>query len=137
MVASGRPKALRTVQDLLVQESLASFVRSELLVDLSDIEVDPRSSALPLAIQTASLWAPGDVRRTESRVTAPIERDEAAVEVSVDIDTTIVVEARTGPVLGDDFAALTDRWHCCGGSNEAPSIHSAHHHRFARPARWR
>jgi hypothetical protein len=99
---------LRAIQERLTLQTLAAFVRSEMLADLPAVEVGARQLALPLAAQSPCLLSVNDVVNGSFEVTAPLNEQEAAVEITLDCEAEIAFGVPPGTDLGAQYFVLDE-----------------------------
>jgi hypothetical protein len=99
---------MRDLQTRLASDALAGYVKSELLTNPPAVPVDAISLALPPGTRTPALTAVGEVIESTFDVLSPVEDQQAAVEVSLVAEATIVVEVRPGTELGVDIIEVVD-----------------------------
>jgi hypothetical protein len=99
---------MRDLQTRLASDALAGYVKSELLTNPPAVPVDAISLALPPGTRTPALTAVGEVIESTFDVLSPVEDQQAAVEVSLVAEATIVVEVHPGTELGVDFIEVAD-----------------------------
>ena len=99
---------LPALQDRLAQDTLTTYMIEQLLGDPPAVVVEAAPLALPLGSRSPVLVSVGAPIESDFKVTAPLDGGEAAVEVSILCDTTILFEASPSSTLGPDSIAITD-----------------------------
>jgi hypothetical protein len=99
---------LREVQTRLTEETLTTYLRTELLYDLPSIELDAAALALPIKARSPVLSEIGDIRESSFEVKARLEGQEAAVEVEAVYDMTILVDTAPEADLGPAFVEIAN-----------------------------